>query len=53
MIELLRELLKKKTSGRLSMVAFSPPWVCKKTPLLSRLVALNENAHEKFLRQLH
>jgi hypothetical protein len=43
-IELMMELIKKKSSGRLSMVAFSPPWVSKKTP--------SNNALKKSIRSL-
>ena len=47
MIELMSELIEKCLAWTINMVAFSPPWVCKKTPLLSRL-AVNMEALKKF-----
>jgi hypothetical protein len=46
-IELMSELIEKCLAWTINMVAFLPPWVCKKTPLLSRL-AVNMEALEKF-----
>jgi hypothetical protein len=39
--ESIREPIKKLLSGKLTEVAFSTPWVCRKTPHLSRLPASN------------